>query len=263
MNRSFWLFTRLRCWECNSYLGSFFLIAHSRAITHATSCLLLLHKPCLFVLYFSNVPNHQRSVQVSQVWARSLMKWRNKHYPAPTALCPRSARCNLTKGFPLALSGSSPLRREFLQAESCKQSQHFMLAALGQKTNWFKAQLEQGWGAPLSLQAELGAEGRAGKRRLQAEQSILQHGDIATSRFVLSFTEGLINVSSLPSMICNFLRWDHGTRISESEGVELHVFSLLKGCPHGSWWRSETGLRRSQSFLWSPKLLTVLTSGGF
>lgn len=167
MNKSFWLFTRPCCWECNSYLGSFFLIAHSRAITHATNCLLSLHKPCLFILYFWNVPNHQRSVRVSQVRARSLMKWRNKCYPpAPPALCPCSARSNLTKGFLLASSGSSPLRREFLQKGSCEQSQHFTLAALGQKTNWFKAQLEQGWSTPLSLQAELAGrrgQGRQGK----------------------------------------------------------------------------------------------------
>lgn len=45
MNRSFWLFTRLYCWECNSYLSYFFFfITHSWVIVHAISCLLSENK---------------------------------------------------------------------------------------------------------------------------------------------------------------------------------------------------------------------------
>lgn len=268
MNRSFWLFTRLCSWECNSYLGSFFLTAHSRVITHTTSCLLWLHKPHLFVLHFWNVPNHQRRVRVSQVWARSLMKWRNKCYPpAPSALCQCSARSNLTKSFLLASSGSSLLRREFLQTESYEQSQHLMLAAqlTENKLVWSStgARLEcTAVAAGRASWVQRAGQAREGSRR---NKVFCSSGDITTSRFILSVTHGLRNVSSLPSIIWNSLKWDHGTRISESEGSELRVFSvlLLKGCPRSNWWRSNTGTKGSQNFLWPSRLLTVIKSGGF
>lgn len=133
MNRSFWLFTRLYCWECNSYLSFFFFfffITHSWVIVHAVSCLLSENK-----LHCTNHFCPSGIFEMCKIIRETSRYLRYEQDPsqnkedilssiAPSSHSEYSSGSDLTKGFLLASSGSGLLHGAFLQPDLGKQSQY-------------------------------------------------------------------------------------------------------------------------------------------
>lgn len=177
MNRSFWLFTRLCSWECNSYLGSFFFnCTLSSDHTHHQLFALVTQTSFVRFAFLKCAKSPETCPGISGMGKIPHEMKKQMLSSSTISVVPMFSQVQPNQKFPLGLIWEQPSQKG-ISADRIlrtKPAPHVGSPTdrkqTGLKLNWSKV----GAHRCRCRQSQLGAEGRAGKGRLQAEQSVLQ-----------------------------------------------------------------------------------------